>query len=141
MDKDTLVENRINYGRLLVEELPQRGFPVAAGFWLKPTVDGKWRFYLVSSAVDAEGLTEAYGQLHPVVRAMPQPFWIDPLEIKLIGPSNPIARDAIAYLSSASAPRLAPVPWGGTRLGDVIVDEAYLYPLPASTPRTKKKRA
>jgi hypothetical protein len=63
MDTDTLVENLINDGRKLVEELPQRGFDVAAAFWLKPCEDGKWYFYIVSEAVDAEGLAKAYRQL------------------------------------------------------------------------------
>ncbi len=134
MDTDTLVENRIDDGQKLVEELPQGGFEVAAAFWLKASEDGKWRFYIVSPIVDAEGINKAYRRLHPLVRKRPEPFWIDPLEIKLIGPSNPIARDVIDIYGRISGPRVCPIRWGGKKLGNVIIEEAYLYPLAATTP-------
>src|SRR5436309_15670036 len=109
MDTDTLVENLIDDGRKLVEELPQRGFEVTAAFWLKASEDGKWYYYIVSPVVEAEGLAKAYRRLHPLVRAMPQPFWIDPLEIKLISPSNPIARDVIAIHGRVPGPPVWPI--------------------------------
>ena len=134
MDTDTLVENLIDDGLKLVEELPRRGFEVTAAFWLKASEDGKWYFYIVSPVVDTEGLARAYRRLHELVRAMSQPFWIDPLEIRLIGPANPIAQDVLAALSRAAGPRPCPIRWGGNRLGNVSIEGAYLYPLPATTP-------
>jgi hypothetical protein len=134
MDTDTLVENLIDDGRKLVEELPQRGFEVTAAFWLKASEEGKWYFYIVSPVVDAEGLAKAYRRLHPLVRKMPQPFWIDPLEIKLIGPNNPIAQDVLAIHSRAPGPRVSPIRWGGKKLGNVSIEGAYLYPLPVTAP-------
>jgi hypothetical protein len=128
MDTETLVENLIVDGQKLVEELPLRGFEVAAAFWLKASEDGKWYFYVVSPAVDAEGIAKAYRRLHPLVRALPQPFFIDPLEIKLIGPSNPIARDVMANQGARR------VRWTGKWLGNISIEEAYLYPVPANTP-------
>jgi len=133
MDTDTLVENRIDDGQKLVEELPQGGFDVTAAFWLKASEDGKWYFYIISPMVDTEGLAKGYRFLHPLVRAMPQLFWIDPLEIKLIGPSNPIARDVLAIHNRIPGPRVCPVRWGGKMLGNMSIEEAYLYPLPVTT--------
>jgi hypothetical protein len=134
MDTDTLVERRIDDGRKLVERLPLEGFDVRAAFWLKASEDGKWRFYIVSPAVEAEGLAGAYRRLHPLVRAMPQPFWIDPLEIKLIGLRSPIAQDILAIHARTPGPNVCPIRWGGRRLGDVSVEGAYLYTLPAAVP-------
>jgi hypothetical protein len=131
MDTDTLVEDLVDDGQKLVEELPQRGFEVMAAFWLKASEDDKWYFYIVSPVVDTEGLAQAYRRLHPLVRAMPQPFWIDPLEIKLIGPSNPIAQDVLAIHSRAPGLRASPIRWGGKKLGNVSIEGAYLYPRPA----------
>ena len=107
---------------------------MTTAFWIKASEDGKWYFYIVSPIVDAEGLTKAYRRLHQLVRAMPQPFWIDPLEIKLIGTSNPIARDVMAIHSSAPGPRVCPIRWAGKKLGNVSIEGAYLYPVPAATP-------
>jgi hypothetical protein len=134
MDTDTLVENLIDDGQKLVAELPQHGLEVAAAFWLKPSEDGKWYFYIVSPVVDTDGIAAAYRRLHPLVRARPQPFWIDPLEIKLIGPSNPIARDVLAIYGRAPASGVSPIRWGGKMLGNVSVEEAYLYRVPATIP-------
>lgn len=113
MDTDTLVDNLLGDGQKLVEDLPRRGFEVTAAFWIKPTVDGKWRFYIVSPVVDAEGSLEAYGRLHPLVRAMPQPLRIDPLKIKLIGPTHPIAKDVLAIDRRAARPQEGPIRWPG----------------------------
>jgi hypothetical protein len=139
MDTDTLVEDRIRDGRKLVEELARQGFDLTAALWLQASDDGKWRFYIVSSMVDDDGLTKAYRKLHPLVRAMPQPFWIDPLEIRLIGPTNPIAQDALAIHRRAPGPQVSPLRWGGTKLGNLIIEGAYLYPLPATTPYAERR--
>jgi len=128
MDTDTLVESLIDDGQKLVEALSLHGFEVAAAFWLKASEDGKWNFYIVSPAVDAEGIAKAYRRLHPLVRAMPQPFFIDPLDIRLIGPTNPIARDVMAI------PDVRRLRWNGKWLGNVSIDDAYLYAMPAKTP-------
>jgi hypothetical protein len=134
MDQNSLVENRIEAGQKLVDELPQRGFEVSAAFWLKASEDTKWRFYIVSPLVEAEGIINAYRQLHPLVREMPQPFWIDPLEIKLIGPSKPMARDVLGILEGAHGQRVSPIVWRGSMLGNVVVDGAYIYSQPVATP-------
>ena len=134
MDTDTLVENLIDDGQTLVKELPSRGFKVTAAFWLKASENGQWYFYIVSPIVQSEGLAAAYRRLHPIVRAMPQPLWLDALAIKLVGLNNPIARDVLAIHARAGDPRPCPIRWGGTRLGDVSVEGAYLYPLPTGAP-------
>jgi hypothetical protein len=136
MDSDTLVETLVDDGRKLVEELPQRGFEVAAAFWLKPSESGKWSYYIVSPLVDSDSLGAAYGQLYPHVRAMPQPFWLSPLEIKLIGPSDPLGRDVIAIIKRFPGLRPAPIPWRGYWLGNRSVDGAYIYPMEQSTKST-----
>ncbi len=132
MDTDPLVDNLIEDGRKLVEELPQRGFDVAAAFWIKNTEDGRWRYYVVSPVVDTAGVIQAYRQLQPVIRAMPQPFGISPLEVTVIGPSDPIARDVLAAIQRTPGPRSSPIRWGGIYLGNVSVEGAYLYPVPAA---------
>ena len=107
---------------------------MTAAFWLKASEDGKWRFYIVSPVVDSEGIFQAYSRLLPLVRAMPQPFWIDPLKITLISPSNPIGQDVTAISGRVRGPHVSPIRWGGKSLGNVSIEGAYLYPVPATTP-------
>lgn len=134
MDTDTLVENVIQDGRKIVDELPLRGFEIATALWLRASEDGKWYFYIVSPSVDTEGLAKAYRELHRLIRAMPQPLSIDLLGIKLIGPNDPIARDVLAIQSGPAMSRASTVRWGGKKLGNVSIEEAYLYPRPVTTP-------
>jgi hypothetical protein len=133
MDTASLVANQIDDGQRLVEELCQGGFPVTAAFWLKASEDSRWRFHVVTPLVDDEGLVQAYRRLHPVVWGMSEPRSIDPLEIRLIGPSNPIAHDVLAILRRVPGPRASPIRWGGITLGNVSVEGAYLYALPVAT--------
>jgi hypothetical protein len=132
VDTTTLVDELIEDGRKIVEQLPQDGFEVTAAFWLKAAEDGQWYFYIVSPVAESERLSDAYRRLHTLVRRMPQPLRIDPLEVKLIGPSNPIAKDVLAIHNRASGAKVSPIRWGGKQLGNVSVEEAYLYPLPAA---------
>ncbi|MBI1903152.1 MAG: hypothetical protein HYS13_18785 [Planctomycetia bacterium] len=134
MDTDTLVDNLIADGQKLIAELPRRGFAVTAAFWLQASEDGNWYFYIVSPAVDSDGLAKAYRRLHPLVRAMPQPFWIDPLEIRLVGPSSGIAQDVLAIHSATRVTWGSAIRWSGKKSGNVGVESVYLYPLPSSTP-------
>jgi hypothetical protein len=130
MDTESLVEERVNDGQKVIAILLAGGFPVTAAFWLKATENDKWYFYVASAVVDDEGLAKAYRKLHPLVRVLPQPCWVDPLEIKLIGPSNPIAKDVLAAQARAGGPGVSPLRWRGKRLGTVSIEEAYFYPLP-----------
>ena len=132
MDTNTLVNDLIEDGRRIVDQLPSDGFEVTTAFWLKAAEDGDWYFYIVSPVAEPERFNGAYGRLHTLIRQMPQPHWIDPLEVKLIGPSNPIAKDVLAIHRSALGPQDRPMRWNGNQLGNVRVDGAYLYPLPAA---------
>jgi hypothetical protein len=135
VDTTTLVDDLIEDGRKIVEQLPQGGFEVTAAFWLKAAEDGQWYFYIVSPVAERERLSEAYGWLHTLIRTMPPPRWIDPLEVKLIGPSNPIAREVLVIHNRGPGPNGCPIRWGGQQLGNIRIDEAYLYPLPAAASR------
>jgi hypothetical protein len=132
VDTNILVNNLIEEGGRIVDQLPQNGFEVTAAFWLKAAADGEWYFYIVSPVAELERLSGAYGRLHTLIRRLPLPLWIDPLEVKLIGPSHPIAKDVLAILNGAPGPRERPIRWDGQQLGNVRVEGAYLYPLPAA---------
>jgi hypothetical protein len=134
MDQGTLVEMQIEDGRKLIDRLTEEGVPVTAAFWAKESESGQWFLYLATPLVGEDGATKpAYRRMNAVFRRMPAPFWIDPLEVKLIGTADPITQDVLAVHERAGKSRVWPVRWGGTRLGDLSVDGAYFYPLPAGT--------
>jgi hypothetical protein len=130
VDTTSLVSDLIEDGRRVVEQLPRDGFEVTAAFWLKEADSGRWYFYVVSPAYETEGPFAAYMRLHATIRRL-NLDWLDLLEVKLIGPTNPIARDVLAIQQRAVGAKVKPLRWEGTQLGNVSVDGAYLYPPPA----------
>lgn len=132
MDTNVLVGELADDGRKLLERLAQEGFDVTAAFWVRSDEDGAWRFYIASPAADGWGVTEAYRRVHAAVRGMLPPFWVDPLEIKLIGAEHPVTKDVLAIHERAAGNQGYPIRWEGSRLGNLSVDGAYLYPLAAA---------
>ena len=71
---------------------------------------------------------EAYKKIHTELRKLPD-LWIDTFDVRLIGATEPLAKDLIAYQSKH--PKRVPVRFSGYRLGDLDVEEAFIYPPPA----------
>ena len=125
MDTEILVDNRIDDGRELISELVRDGFDVTVAFWVNTSEEGLWFLYIGSTSVHAERLGGAYGAVYACLRRLPNPpFSLS--EIKLVDAHNPIARDAIAVRDRAST--RIPIRYRGKRLGNLSIDEAYIYP-------------
>jgi hypothetical protein len=48
------------------------------------------------------------------------------------GKFDPIAKDILAIHNRTRGLRERPIRWGGNQLGNVRVEDAYVYPLPAA---------
>lgn len=132
MDMAQMVE--IDEAKKVVDDLIGHGFEIAAALWLQDTFDYKWYFYIVSPLVDSIGIQEARFRLYSVRDKIPQPVHFDLHNIRLIGPSDPLGQDVISILSHAIPRWLYPRRWRGPVLGNRGVENAYIYPIPASTP-------
>ena len=132
MDQDTLVDMQIQDGRRLLERLSGEDFPVTAAGWLKESEGGPWLFYLVTPLVGEDGVKRpTYLRLGAVLRRMPQPFWVDPMEITVVAPDSALGK-AIRDIATRR-PGPVPMPYGSTRLGGLSVDGAFIYPPAAAT--------
>jgi hypothetical protein len=127
MDTDTLVEDQIDIGQRLIETLVEAGFDVAAAGWAKTSEDGAWSLYIASDRVDRIGAAAAYREVYGLSKSIPE-NWSLLSEVKLIGMTNPIARDLLAILTSY--PARLPTRLRRSQLGGMAIDEAYLYPPP-----------
>ncbi|HTU91901.1 MAG TPA: hypothetical protein VMF69_17600 [Gemmataceae bacterium] len=127
MDQATLVEEQIDDAQKFINLLLEEGFDVTAAAWVKPTARDEWRLYIVSKVVEEESLAAAYRALHPALQRLGMP-WLLLESIKLIGVSNPIALDIldIQRRFAARIPTRSRTP----RLGEMAVDETYVYPEP-----------
>ena len=132
MDPTTLVKEQIDFGALFVERLPKAGLDVMAAFWLKLTENGQWYFYVVSPLKDVDS-RQARGLLRAVFQQMPRPLWIDEFGIRLLGPSDPMARGALELYKQG--PQEFPMIYRGNWLGNKSIEGGYLYPAPTPQPQ------
>jgi hypothetical protein len=127
MDQAVVVNEQVQDGRRVLERLSAEGVPVTAAAWVKESEGGPWYFYIVTPLVPpGGGRTAAYRRVGPLIRQMPQPCWVDPLEIKVAAPDSDVGK-AIRDVAGRR-PGPIPMPYGSIRLGGVSIDGAYVYP-------------
>jgi hypothetical protein len=128
MAQTTLVEMQMSEGQRLIDRLNQEGIEVTAAAWVKESDSGDWYLYLATPLVsENDGTLPAYRCVNSVFREMQKEgFGMDPFEIKLIRPHDPIAKDIAAH--RASRPGGTPRPFAGSRLGELAVEQAWIYP-------------
>jgi len=135
MDQGTLVGLQIEEGQRLIDRLAREDIAVTAACWAKESESRQWFLYLATPLVGEDGATRsAYRRVNMVIREMQKEgFAIDPFEIKLIGPHDPMARDMLTEGGSRLA--RTPTRFRGNRLGELTVEEAYIYAPPVPTPK------
>jgi len=129
MDTELLVENQIDDGQRLVDQLIRDGFDISVAFWVKTSEEGLSRLYIASPSVDEGKLGEAYRKVYASLGNIPS-SWVSPSDIKLVNDMNPIAREAVEVRDRY--PLRTPTRYHGKRLGGLSTTEAYSYPRPRS---------
>jgi hypothetical protein len=127
MDHGTLLGDPIPEGRELIDRLIENGVPVTAACWMKESDGGLWFLYLATPLVGEEGgKRPAYGRINEVLREMPQPLGIDPVQIKVVRPSGAVAQAILELQRRYPGRRLG---WyDGASIGGVSIDRACIYP-------------
>ncbi|HVS35900.1 MAG TPA: hypothetical protein VMS17_09980 [Gemmataceae bacterium] len=88
---------------------------------------GPWYFYIATPLVGEDGARgPAYDRVGALIQDMPQPFWVDPLEFKVVAPGSAVGK-AIRDIADRR-PGPMPLPCGSERLGGLTIDGAYIYP-------------
>jgi len=114
-------------GKRLVDRLAEEGVPVIGACWLKEAEAGQWFLYLITPLVNEKRDTRpAYRRVNAVLDQMPQPFWIDPMEYKVVGPDSAVGK-ALHDLYRHPR-RTSPLRSGSGQLDGVSIEGAYVYP-------------
>lgn len=129
MGQATLVEMQIRDGQRLIDRLVAEGIAVTAASWVNESESGQWFLYLATPLVTEEEATSvAYRRIGPLILEMQKEgSCIEPLEVKAIAPNDPIARDVMAHWNGRRA--RTPMRFRGWRLGELAVEEAFIYPV------------
>jgi hypothetical protein len=125
VDQELLVDNRIDDGEKLLARLVQSGFDVTVACWVLVSEESSWFLYIGSTGVDPATVGDAYRKLYAALIKLPD-VSLSISEVRLVHPSNAIAKDAIAERDRHRG--RIPVRYGGKRLGDMAIEEAYIYP-------------
>jgi hypothetical protein len=127
MDQESLVTVQLEDGRRLLERLARAEIPVVVAAWIKESESGLWYLYLVTPLVVEDDVTRpAYRRVNEVIQEMPQRRMIGPLEIKVVWPNGAVGT-ALRELVERY-PGTSPFRYGGSRLGDLNIEGAYVYP-------------
>jgi hypothetical protein len=127
MAEELLVDDQIDNGQMIVDQLLADGFDVTVAFWAKHD-EGFWRMYIASPAFDDRKPGPNYLTIRDSLGKLPDPevrFW----PINLINDENPMARQALQIAGRPG--KTEGIRYRGTRLGDLPIEEAYIYPRPA----------
>jgi hypothetical protein len=125
MDTESLVNSRIEDGQRLIAELKHAGFDTEVAFWVKSSEEGLWFLYLGTNTLSVKTLPDAYRAVYSCLQKIPSTL-ISISEVKIIQTGNPVAADAIAIRDRY--PAKTPTRYAGDRLGNLSIDEAYIYP-------------
>lgn len=131
MDQGSLVTQQIDAGARFVGEF-DKYTPVRVAFWLKGTDDNQWFLYVAGDRIDDSNFDVAYGEVIRLTAKMPDP-WLDPFQIKVVGTNEPVAK-AVLQIQEKYPPGKLPTRYHGRQLGDLSVEEVYIYPLPINVP-------
>ena len=132
MDPFTLVSTeRAARGAEFLSRLRDEGLTLDGALWAQVEGDGRPYLYIASPNVESEGPIAADRRMDRVLRRFqPEPAdpatRIDPFAIKLIGPSDPVARALALQYNRYPGP--SPVRHSGEMLWGVPIDGAYIYP-------------
>lgn len=125
MELISLTDNQASDGRRFLDRLSREGFPLAAAAWIKEYDVGYWYLYVATPFVRRRSCRSGYEITGLILEAMPQPFHVGRFQVNLIRANT---RLGLAILENAA--RLPPgegTPYIGFPLGDMSIDEAYIY--------------
>jgi hypothetical protein len=118
-----LTDAEVDFGRKLWHELGAKGslFPIRGMFWL---LEGEWHLVIVSEIVDRLGSRDAYRELDKVMQLAPAEASLFS-EIEMIGTKHPLYQGLSSVFAQAASVEGARL--GGSQVGGVYIEDAYLY--------------
>jgi hypothetical protein len=121
-----LLCEQIDAGKMLIIQLTQDGFPIAAASWIKESDGGFWYLYLASPVLDGRGVGGGYQRIRETLKKMRLPFPLDTGDIKLLGASDSLAKAMAAVRDRESGGRGMWYNRGSLEM--MPIDVAYIYP-------------
>ena len=130
MDRATLVDYRIEDGKILLNRLIDDGLRVLVAFWQYSNDDERWGLYVVTDSMITNGIKKSYMLVVLALKGLPG-LRIDLAEVTLLEPERPLAAAMIDFIN------LFPIGYDAwfekMTMNGVYVELAYVYPVPTTT--------
>lgn len=123
----TLVENDIEGGRRLVEELDQRGIRVSAALWLYLDEEEEYRLLLALREVDMNGPLAAYKLVRSALTSMPEDTRPLFTNISVVSPSD--ARIQAIGSAVKTGPGIENIRFSRNVVNNMYIEDALIYRL------------
>ena len=123
MDNGPLVKEEIDAGATFAREF-DRYMPLKAAFWLRVSDDYRY-LYLTSDRIDDATMGDAYREVVRIAQKLALPD-LDMFRIKVVPGDDPLA-EAVAE-QIRKYPDSTGRRFGYRTLGDLFVDDGYVYP-------------
>jgi hypothetical protein len=120
----SLVANQTGDVPRVIDTLKLENVDVEAVFWLYRSEGDQWYLYIVSRLVDQIGITEAYKSVFRVMKTLAG-LRIDRFQVKLVSPSDTIAKAIADFLRMRHAP--SPTEIRSSTVGGLYIEHAYVY--------------
>jgi len=131
MDREYLKDRLWDEGKLFLQRLVERHFPVAVAFWGRKYGIDSCHLYIASSRVDQYGLRQVYGEINDCLSSEAFPS-LDPLSITLLKSEDPVARSAVELRNSDTQRMpgyyLLGAHHGGPLMGGTLFEDVWIYP-------------
>lgn len=124
MGTEALVTDRIADGAEFLKQLNET-IPITVALWIKLADARSWYLYVASEQFEDGKFIEGYHEVFRILGTGPTDG-LDPISVRLIRASDPIAVDALKFRESSVARR--PKELDRTWIGDVAIDGAVVYP-------------
>ena len=124
MGEELLVANRFAAGAEFVKEFNEFT-PVAVALWIQKAESEL--VYLHIACDETAGVSVRQAREEALRRLFDKRSpWLQPYRVNVIGATDPIAREAIAYRDRFVTSDV--IPYEGTSIGGVGIESAYIYP-------------
>lgn len=126
MDTPVLVNEHIDVGHRILQQLDAGGLPVVAAFWYRPADAELWRFAVATPRLEQDSTFAAYHEVNAAVTHVPRPPSLRTIDVQVMGARDQLVTDLRAFHGTDPAPFIGGS-WTSGTLGGHYLDEVYLY--------------
>lgn len=130
MDQAILVKEQVIAGQRLIESLRDKKLHLTGGCWAKLEDDGGWLLFLISPHVATQGVRQGYALIQAALTELGATTdayeRIHPLTVRLVSEDYPVAEGVLRLYRRH--PDSVPTWHGGSSLGFMPIEGAYIYP-------------